>query len=334
MIEVKATGLVYRNPKPFLRAIHAWHPSPVRLADGSLLVSFDLGQAVESLDYRTYLARSADGGEHWTAPVPIFTDSSPGPTSHSVRLGQVADGTLVAMGMRAHRGDHPDEGLVNRANLGYTRMDVVCLTSSDQGFTWSGPRIVAPPLAGPAFETCHAVMELPDGRWLWPTSTWRGWDGREPNGMKAVAFLSRDRGRTWPEYLDVMDGYARKLIYWEQSLRALPDGRLLAVAWVFDERKGVTHGVHYAVSADGRTFSPPRDTGLSGETTKLVVLGDGRVFAAFRGASPAGLRAAVARLDGEKWVTLESAALWAGTASGMFGQGVSSDESSGASRDH
>jgi hypothetical protein len=34
MIEVVETGLVYRNPKPYLRAIHAWHPTLVLLDGG------------------------------------------------------------------------------------------------------------------------------------------------------------------------------------------------------------------------------------------------------------------------------------------------------------
>ena len=62
MIRLEATGLVYRNPKPYLRAVHAWHPSVALMDDGELVAAFDLGQAVESLDYRTYVSHSADSG--------------------------------------------------------------------------------------------------------------------------------------------------------------------------------------------------------------------------------------------------------------------------------
>lgn len=325
MMKVKSTGLVYRNPKPFLRAVNAWHPSPVLMPDGTLVVSFDLGQAVESLDYRTYLSRSTDDGANWTPPVPVFTDSVRRRTSHSVRVGRAADGTLIAMGGRFYR-DNPEEGLANRKNLGYTEMDVICLTSADQGRTWNGPHTVTTPLVGPAFETCHAPLELADGRWLWPTSTWRGWNGQEPNGMKAVAFVSHDRGRTWPEYLDLMDQYKQGLFSWEISLVQTADKRLLATVWAFDEPKGVTRGVFYTVSADGRTFSPPRDTGLAGETTKIQALDDGRIFCGYRGTEPPGLWGAIAQLKGDEWVTLERAPLWGASSTRMFGQGVSTDE--------
>jgi hypothetical protein len=46
MIRALNSGYVYRNPKPYLAAIHAWHPSLVRLPGGNLLATFDLAQAV------------------------------------------------------------------------------------------------------------------------------------------------------------------------------------------------------------------------------------------------------------------------------------------------
>ena len=146
---------------------------------------------------------------------------------------------------------------------------------------WSKPERLIPPLVGPAFEVAHGVIELQDGRWLWPTSTWKGWDGTAPNGMKAVGFVSHDRGKTWPEYIDIFDGYREGLIHFEQSVVVLPDGRLLACAWVLDERTSRTRDVVYAVSDDGRRFSQPRSTGLPGETSKLVALPDGRVVCLF-----------------------------------------------------
>jgi len=326
MIKLEATGLVYRNPKSYLRAVNAWHPTPIQLADGGLLVSFDLGQAVESLDYRTWLSRSSDDGATWSPPVPLIgCDPTPRRHTHTVRLGRTAKGLLTAMGTRIYR-DDPEEGIINRANLGYVPADVILLTSRDDGLAWEGPHPVDPPLEGPAFEVCHGLVELPDGRWLWPTSTWRGWNGEAPNGMKAVAFVSTDQGHTWPRHLDVMDGYAQGLVYWEQSLIALPDGRLLAACWAFNEPAGVTRGVHYALSNDGWTFGPAHDTGLAGETTKLLSLGDGRVFCVYRGTQPSGLWGAIVQLDGDRWITLEQAPLFGAAATGLFGQGNSSDE--------
>ena len=52
MIEVVATGLVYRNPKPFIKSIQAWHPTLVPLGDGEILAGFDLAEAISATNYR------------------------------------------------------------------------------------------------------------------------------------------------------------------------------------------------------------------------------------------------------------------------------------------
>jgi hypothetical protein len=325
MLECVETGLVYRNPKPHLKSVHAWHPSLVPLADGSLLAGFDLGEAVESLDYRTYTARSLDGGHTWDAPRPLFHDPGPRRSTHSVRLGRVGDGTVVGFGGRFYR-DDPEEGLTNRANLGYVPMDLILLRSRDGGATWDGPTTLAPPLVGPAFEVCHRVVELADGRWLAPTSTWKGWAGDAPHGMQAIALVSRDRGRSWPEWVTVIDQYDQGVVSWEQGLTQLADGRLLAVVWSFDERSGRSLPNRYAVSADGRRFGPPRENGLRGETAKLLTLADGRVLCLYRRLDRPGLWANLVRLDGDEWVNLAETPVWRGPASGMKGEGRAGDE--------
>jgi hypothetical protein len=325
MLELLSFGLVYRNPAPHLRAVHAWHPSLARLDDGELVTAFDLGQAVEALDYRTYLARSRDEGQTWTAPVRLFDDTVTRPSTHSVRVGRVRDGTLVGFGGRYYR-DDPEAGLVNRANLGYTAMDLILLDSRDGGRTWSGPRTIDPPLEGPAFETCHRVIELADGRWLAPTSTWRGWEGRAPHGMQAIALVSHDRGRSWPEWISIIDEFAAGRVSWELGLTELADGRLLAVVWSYDERAGRSLPNRYAVSDDGRTFSPPRDNGLVGETAKLLTLVDGRVLCLYRRLDTPGLWAQLLRIDGQQWVPLAEAPLWQGPLSGLVGDRAAGDE--------
>jgi hypothetical protein len=325
MLQLAATGLVYRNPQPHLRSIHAWHPSLVRLDSGELVASFDLGQAVEALDYRTHLSRSSDGGQTWTPPVRLFDDHVKRPSTNSVRISRLADGALVAFGGRYHR-DDPNEGVVNRANLGYTSMDLILLESQDGGLTWDGPRTIAPPLVGPAFETCHSIVELPDGRWLAPTATWKDWNGEAPNGMQAIALVSHDRGRTWPEWLAVMDGTREGIIYWEQSLARLQDGRLLAVCWAFDEKAGASRPNRYAIARDGRSFFAPRPTGTRGQTAKITVLADGRVLCLYRRDDRPGLWAELARIEGDDWVRQEELLIWQGAPSGMKGQAASGEE--------
>ena len=194
------------------------------------------------------------------------------------------------------------------------------------GHTWRGPQFITPPLVGPAFELCHRIIELADGRWLAPTSTWKGWNGEAPHGMQAIALVSHDRGNTWPEYLSVIDQTKSNVISWEQGLAQLPDGRLVAVVWSFDETGGRSLPNRYAVSRDGRHFCTPRENGLQGETAKLLTLADGRLLCHYRRLDNPGLWANLVRIDGEDWINLEEVALWQGTASGMSGSRSSGDE--------
>lgn len=326
MIDRLETGLVYRNPKPHLRAVHAWHPSIVRLDGGELVASFDLGQGVESLDYRTYTSRSIDGGRSWSDPVRLLDETTSRRSTHSIRIGRTADGTLLGFGGRYYR-DDPEEGLVNRANLGYVPMDLILLRSADGGRSWQGPLMIEPPLAGPSFEMCHRIIEGADGAWLAPTSTWRGWNGDSPNGMKAVILVSRDQGKTWPEYLTSFDGSPEGLIPWEQSVALLNDGRLLAVAWIFDEKAGKSLPNRFAISSpDGRSFGPARENGLIGQTAKIVALRDGRILCLYRREDRPGLWARLARISGEEWVSLSEAPIWQGAEAGMSGRTSAGEE--------
>jgi len=331
MIEILGTGIIYRNPKPYLRSRQAFHPSLVDLGSGELVCSFDLGEAVEALDYRTYLARSTDGGESWQFEGPLLEERLPRPTTSTVRIGRVRDGTLVGFGARHYR-DDPEQGLLNRETLGVVPMDLVLLRSQDRGHTWQGPETIKPPLVGPGFEICHSILELPDGRWLAPTATWRGWDGELPGGEKAVVLISEDRGRTWPRYGVSFDGGESGVIHWEQSIVPLGGEELLALAWAHDPHAGENLPTPYSLSHDGgESWERPRLTGLRGQTCKGLRLSDGRILCVYRRDDVPGLWANLARLDGGEWVNLEELPLW-GTGladSGMTGREPSAEELSG-----
>jgi len=216
-IHILETGIVYRNPKPHLRTVHAMHPTLALLATGEIVAAYDLGQAAQSLDYATYCSRSVDGGKTWTNPQRLIEpDSSQGLRTTIVRIRQVASGEIVGLGCHVHRPD-PDEGYINPANFGHTPTDLFLIRSTDGGHTWTRPEIFEPPIVGPAFEICHPIVELADGRWLAPMATWKGWDGDAPNGMKSIALVSHDQGRTWPEYINELDDWANGYMHVEQT---------------------------------------------------------------------------------------------------------------------
>lgn len=323
MLSCRSSQLVYRNPKPHLRSRQTYHPTLLRRPDGEMLCSFDLCEAVESLDYRTWLSRSSDDGLTWQLQGQIPVDEPHCPMPVSLRLRQMSDGTVVAFGGRWHR-DDPDEGQVNRETQGMAPMDLILLRSADGGRHWGKPEILAPPVVGPCFEICHPIVELPGGRWLAPTSTWRGWSGEHPSGEMAITLISDDRGKSWPRFGVSFDGRKTGYIHWEQSVAPLRDGRLLAVAWAYDPRTGRTLPTPYCFSADrGETFSAPRPTGFRGQTCKLLPLADGRLLCVYRRDDKPGLWGTLAHLEGDAWINEESALLW--------GNGLSNSGMAGAS---
>lgn len=329
MIEKLDTGIVYENPKPYLYARHAFHPTLVDLDHGQFLCAFDLGEAVEGLDYHTCRSRSGDGGATWRFEGPILAmpPCPSRPTTHSIRLSRTPSG-LVGAGALMYREDQ-EEGIVNRENMGYAPMDLITVRSEDGGVSWSKPEIVRPPLIGPAFEVCHGIIELPGGRWLWPTSTWRGWNGDLPNGQKALVLISDNHGKSWPEYGVSFDGDADGVILWEQSVISLGGNDVLAVVWVYHPGSGANRPNRYAISHDGgKTFGRARESGLDGQTCKALRLRDGRILCAYRRNDKPGLWANLSRLNGEKWENLSELPLW-GTLlsnSGMTGERESAEE--------
>jgi hypothetical protein len=309
-IECLGTGLIYRNPKPYLRSVQAYFPSVAVLPNGELLATLVLGSAFESVDCHVHVARSSDNGEMWTLEGPLYEGAPDRPTSETGRITCLDDGEVVAFGVRCDR-SHTEEGLTNPETMGFVPTELTLFRSTDYGHTWTGPEIIDPPLVGPAFEICAPILPLRDGRWLAPTSTWRGWDGDCPSGMKALALCSCDRGRTWPEYVVVMDDYANHVIHWEQKIIELEGDRLLSVAWAFDEAAGEDRPNRYAVSDDyGRSFGPPQSTGLHGQTPALIRLADGRILCLYRRTDQPGLWANVSRLDGDQWINEAEAPLW------------------------
>lgn len=323
-IRVDDTGLVYRNPKPHLRSIVAYHPSLSLISDREFLATFDIGQAVEALDYHTVAARSTDGGKNWVLEGPLLDDPPP-LTTHSIRTTRLRDGSIVGFG-GLHRRTIDGE-FVNRETLGLVPIDLFTVTSTDGGRTWTSPRMIEPPLVGPSWEICHPVIETAGGRWLAPTSTWRGWDGRDYPGDRAVVLISDDRGESWSAFGTTFDGRETKLSYLEQSVINFDDETLLAVSWVYEYETGSSHPSVYSISRDvGMTFSEPLPTGFAAQTCKLIRLSDGRLLCVYRSNAEPGLWATLARLDDAGWVNLGSAPLWQGADSGMKGLLNSADE--------
>jgi hypothetical protein len=317
-ITVQATGLVYSNPKPHLRSIVAYHPSLTLISENELLATFDLGEAVEALDYHTVVSRSRDRGETWQIEGPILKEPPPS-TTHTIRTSRLRGESIVGFGGLQHR-DDPEAGLINGSTFGYVPVEPFVVRSGDGGRSWSKPEFIEPPLIGPSWETCHHILELEDGRWLAPIATWRAWNGDHPSGQQAVVFISDDRGKSWPSFGRTFDGRDSGILHLEQSVIQLHDGSILALCWQHDLESGKNLPSIYSLSRDmGKNFSPPSETGFFAQTAKVVQLRDNRLLCVYRRNDKPGLWGTLARIEKNQWLNLEEVPLWQGAESGMSG---------------
>ena len=304
------TGFIYRNPKPYLYSKHAYFPSVVVLGNGEMLSSFVMGSAFDCADCHVEIARSMDNGETWTLEGRMHNTNLGYPFSETCRITRMEDGEIVSFGAIVNR--IPHEELVNPETLGHVPAELVAFYSKDNGRSWEGPKKIEPPFFAHAFEICAPIVLLKSGKCLVSTSVWKGWNGENPSGLKGVVFYSEDGGKTWPEYAVTMDG-KNSVYHWEQRVVELPDGCLLAVAWVFDKSAGKDRPNQYVISQDGgKTFSSPMSTELIGQTMEICVLKDGRILAVYRRMDKYGLWANISKLDNDKWVNLEETCLWEG----------------------
>ncbi len=319
-MDILKTGLIFRNPIPHVHSVHAYFPSVVRMDNGEMLATVVLGEAFEAPNIRTNVFRSVDGGETWRHEGPLYPGVRDRLMSDASRITALGGGNVAAFTVRHDRSQHPDEGLTNPETLGFVPTELLLFRSSDYGRSWREPAVLEPPLEGPAFELCCPITVLSDGRWLLPTSTWQAWDGYCPNGIRTIALVSEDGGKTWPEYQNVMAEPGGKTYFWESKIVELPDARLLAIAWAHDTVAKQDRPNQYALSGDGgKTWSSPASTGLAGQTLTPMALDDDRILCVYRRMDTPGLWACLAHLEGGDWVTDEQTPLWGAGAQGLTG---------------
>lgn len=313
-IKILDTGLIYANPRPFLRSRQAAFPTVVPLGSSELLAAFTVGEAFESADGHTELARSVDGGCTWTHEGPQAHAPTPSPTSESGRLSRTADGAVLCLAPRYDRSD-PERSIGNGETNGMLDCEAVWYRSEDGGRTWGEANVIPIPIPG-AYEIAAPIVVLRDGRWLAPFSNFPDWNGHSAAPEQARAMVSYDQGATWPEVLTILADPNERVVFWEQRIQELEGGtgspRLLALAWAHDRTTGKDLSDHFSFSEDGVHFSAPQSTGIPGQTCSPAWLGDGCVLCVYNHrAGEAGVRARLCRFRPDaEWDSLEEITVW------------------------
>lgn len=325
VIEVLATGIVFRGSADDGHFRNAHFPSVVELDGGRLMAAMDIGQRMTARDVRSYCCRSDDGGQTWSRPRLIFEpDQSDHPVTTSCRISRGPDGRLLGIAQLIDR-SRPGEDLSNPQTDGSTPGQLAVIQSDDGGETWSGPTKINPPINWSTWELCSVILPLDADRWLLPTAIFPDWEGRSPLGVKALVMTSEDRGQSWPRSTDVFDFWDQKTTAWEQKQAVLSDGRILAVCWCFNYATKQDEPNRYTLSHDhGATYGTARDTPLQGQTCSILGLEDNHVLCVYRRLDKRGLWAHLARVEGDNWQPITDAAIWGTDVDAIAGGGDSS----------
>jgi hypothetical protein len=313
MIKILSEGVLFRNPYPDLRALHAYFPFIVELSEHEFLCTYRRGSAFASVDGLIGLLRSTDGGRTWVEEGVVW-DGSKDERRYCYRTGPVtklADGTLIIASCRFDRSD-PDKPLYNPATEGYLPVDAALFRSRDGGRHWSAPQSVSLP-GGEVGNPIGPIIELSDGCLMLTFETWKAYDDPRPPHQRTVAIFSHDQGKTWGEVTPVADGSSEGLVYWDSSITKLENDRLFALFWTRNLRSDQDLPIHYATSDDGgRTWSSPRSTGIEGHTTCPVYLGEERVLTVYtlRNVERPGIYAVLSEDEGKTWQFKDQVIIW------------------------
>ena len=292
-------------------------PTLIKLDNGNLICGFCRGNGPE-IAGGSHWARSTDNGDTWQYEGVILPRTEERDGRHAVntlRLSRCADGRAIAYGQRNY--------ITDSTKFGTVKNEAVYCVSDPLVKTWSGPRVLPLPYKCPV-EISNPILVLHDGRRLAPFTLLPDQDHL---GEKVMVLESSDEGGTWDREYTVLADPERKKGFFEKKIIETAPGHLLAFAWAVELGTYRDYNNHFAISADGgRSWTPPRETGLTGQTLTPLWLGDRKFLLIYNfRRQPQGIRVALADIDGKDCRIEEDDYLWTpGQRTGSTREGIDS----------
>jgi hypothetical protein len=314
LINVIDRGVIYENPLPQLKSRHGYFPSVQQLPDKSIIAAYVKGEAFESVDQTTVMARSFNGGKIWSHDSQIYNKSHGDfPLIDYLKITYVGGDKLVAIGYEYLRKD-VSLPIGNPKTGGVLDDNVIFLKSENLGTDWSNPIIIKTSFKEPV-EASAPLTVLKDDSWVTPIANFPNWEGVIEEGYHGRLLRTNDNGATWDDSTVTMEFPRRSVTIYEQRLCQLQDsGTIVVIAWNEDVRNGKRLANHYALSHDnGYTFEEPKSTGIMGQASSVMCIGKDRVLALHsirRDTDRPGIYGYIVNLSRYDWDIEDGGILW------------------------
>ena len=191
-------------------------------------------------------------------------------------LAELATGGLLAVIVWLDRTD-PERPIYHPDTEGLTPVRNPVWRSDDGGATWASLGDLD---SGIPQAASQGLLTLPDGTVLSTFETFKAYD--EPGRWVYRGGLVRttDEGRTWGDAVISAVMSDAGTMWWDPRIARLADGRLLQLYYAYEHDRGGEAPVHIGWSGDdGRTWTPPVPTTLTGQASYPIAFPGGELLA-------------------------------------------------------
>lgn len=296
--------VIYENPLPQLSSRQSAFPGICILPDGKILVTHKIGEALESVNGTTNASVSLDGGRSFSEPYELFDKSKFSvPVSDNGKPTTLPDGRVAILGYLFYRND-PSLPVGNPKTGGLLPDDVYISFSDDGGKTFGDMQLIKTSF-GSSVEASAPLTVLLDGSIATPITGFANWDGVREHRNCGRLLRSYDGGKTFEDSVVCTAFPGDNVTCYEQRMCQTKNGTIAVISWNENLKTGERMNNHVTISTDnGRSFSPPIDTGIHGQASSIIALDGDRVMtihAMRRDTAEPGIYAARADLSGGKW---------------------------------
>jgi len=292
------------------------YPITQVLDNGDIACLYRRGKEKHSYDGVLVLQMSSDRGVTWSEPRVVFDGRNMQPAQGVVTgaVCQTGQGDLLVNASLVDA-SKPDVYLFSKEGMTFNRW-LYTVRSVDGGKTWRYPEPFSPaPFEGVGIITNPFL--LPDGALFMPLAA-----QTEYGPLGTAGRLSHDGGRTFGPLSMCLADPEGELNFCDSYYTTLRNNEVLSLIWTFRHDNSHTINLHQSISKDnGRTWSPPVDTGMCGETCAPLALSSGTVIAAASYRQlPEGIRLYMSTDGGTTWDVDHPMQMWDDARGCVLGQ--------------